>query len=64
MYYKIIISITLFIFAFWNAKNIGPQGEAGAIDAAIKSMIMSIGLFIIALMILKSPWCTCYFLEY
>ena len=62
MYYKLLITTVLAISAYWTGQNIGPQLKDGdAVPAALKSMLMLIAFFIIALLILKCPWCPdCY----
>ena len=62
---QIIIAITLLITAYWTGMNVGPQLKDGeAVPAALRSMLTIIALFIIALLVLKSPWCSCLFIEY
>jgi len=65
MYYKIIIAITLLISAYWTGQNIGSQLKNGeAVPAAFKSMLILIALFIISLLVLKSPWCPDCYIEF
>jgi len=59
---QIIIVITLLIVSIWTGQNIRPQAEEAPM-AMFKSCLTIIILFIIALLVLKSPWCpNCYFL--
>ena len=65
MYYKLLITLALVISAYWTGQNISPQLKDGeAVPAAFKSMLILIALFIISLLILKSPWCPDCYIEF